>query len=442
MSSSSGPPPPGDSQQGSGQKTTRSTAGGASFKRKFAAVNRRLLAGTISVEDAEAINAFEGKFEVDPATNQLVRKASLIPVTSAGRPVYPNVTPVSPSASASSSPYSGAAYTPRPAFPGATIPEDRIIPGVPRFTVPSQSPEIVQDRLAPQAGATPKGTKAPRLVATPKVAPKLTVQRTFTPASKRSVSFQEDSLRPSSPPEQSSSTAGSSSQLPASSSSSGTVAAAATEPADIGLPFIALDLHNTLDDGSRQGRIPEPHVAACRQLLSKGLGIWVCSYIGRTGPNSQQIRTDAENHCKVLSKKLDLRFEDSHRDGPEAGKLFFLIVNRKNYARLPNLQGYLNGKVSSLLHFNTKVLIDDNLDIASECGSHGILVYHLSTSRPNDSYRPRALWDIGFSSHTFPSFESATYQILNDLYTGDLQRKLRALDAVAQRLEVPTYAGV
>ena len=101
MSSSSGPPPPGGSQDNSGRRTTRSTAGGASFKRKFAAVNKRLLAGTISVEDAEAINAFEGLYEVDPSTNQLVRRSQLNPVTQFGRPVYPNVTPVSQSASSS-----------------------------------------------------------------------------------------------------------------------------------------------------------------------------------------------------------------------------------------------------------------------------------------------------------------------------------------------------
>ena len=340
MSSSSGAPPPGGSQDNPAGKTTRSIAGGKSFKRKFAAINKRLLEGTISVEEAEQINSFGGKFEVDPSTNQLVRSSQLnspttIPTTVAGKPVYPAPVPVIASASSSTSPYSGAAFTVRQDRFSATVPEDKPISVPrPRLTIPSESPQIRQERIVPKTGATPK--LAGRSFST------------LTPAAKRSVSFQEDSLRPSS-------------QEPASSSSGGTVIARNPEPPNIGLPFIALDLHHTLDDGSSLGTIPEVNVAACRQLRSKGVGTWVCSYIGRTGPNSQRVRENAEEHVRDLAEKLDISFEDSHLQGPRLDNLFFVIVNRKNWVSFPDKQGYLNGKVSALLHWNTKVLIDDKL---------------------------------------------------------------------------------
>ena len=212
-SSSAAPPPPGSAedvdQEDAGSRTTRSIAGGKSFKRKFAAVNKRLLEGTITAEEAVAIKAFEGKFEVDPTTNQLVRTSQLIPVTPSGLPVYPPHVPLEAAAtSASSSPYTGPAFVPRRVTFDPTIPEDRIIPRVPRITVPSESPEIVQDRLAPQAGATPKGTKAPKLAATPKAAPKLATQRTLLPSSTRGSSRLVDSLAPSPSPRRASATAG------------------------------------------------------------------------------------------------------------------------------------------------------------------------------------------------------------------------------------------
>ena len=141
-----------------------------------------------------------------------------------------------------------------------------------------------------------------------------------------------------------------------------------------------------------------------------------------------------------LALKLDIRFEDSHSQGPRLDNLFFVIVNRKNWVSFPDKQGYLNGKVSALLHWNTKVLIDDKLEICTECSSFGVLCYHLSTSSSN-IFRPRPLWELGHSSHTFPSFEAAAYQIVNDLFTGELQRKLQALNRVAQRYKVPNYAG-
>ena len=57
---------------------------------------------------------------------------------------------------------------------------------------------------------------------------------------------------------------------------------------------LALDLHNTLDNGRNDGEIPRSSVTACWQFLRAGFLLWICSYIGKNGADSFQRRQRAE----------------------------------------------------------------------------------------------------------------------------------------------------
>ena len=122
-------------------------------------------------------------------------------------------------------------------------------------------------------------------------------------------------------------------------------------------PRIALDLHNSLDDGSRSGRIPEAHANCCERLLQQGFAPWVCSYIGRSleesadrQRKSQQIRDNACQRVRELARRLELNYEDRLEVGPSREALFLCITNRKNWAQAQHRQGYLNGKAVSYTH--------------------------------------------------------------------------------------------
>ena len=85
------------------------------------------------------------------------------------------------------------------------------------------------------------------------------------------------------------------------------------------------------------------------------------------------------------------------------------------------------------------MLVDDSLEIAQECAQYGILTYHISLRQ--DTFRPTALWEIGFQSHSFTSFASAIYEFLNDLFTGALGDKLAAIEAKSSVCRVPNVPG-
>ena len=117
-------------------------------------------------------------------------------------------------------------------------------------------------------------------------------------------------------------------------------------------------------------------------------------------------------------------------EGPTIGRFFACIVNRRVYANNKTAEGVLNGKISCLWAYNTKILIDDNVDIANECLKGGIVVYLIQKGRERDHNRwaPRILNQGRLSHYSHPSFEEAFLAVVNDASVGKLGEKIRILN--------------
>jgi hypothetical protein len=210
---------------------------------------------------------------------------------------------------------------------------------------------------------------------------------------------------------------------------------------------ICFDLHNTLDDGSRSGRIPQSSELAVKRAanINGGSIVYCCSYIGRSlgeaewkQRQSADLRTQATDLVYNFAQRVGLDFEDEHHVGATPSNFFFIISNRKQWAGSPNCLGYLNGKVSVLRHFGGHILVDDDLGICEEVAQYGYLPYHIQC-RNRDALNIQPLYELGYVNHSFPNVEAAVQQIEADFASGALDTKLRALARVARELGPVIY---
>ena len=88
-----------------------------------------------------------------------------------------------------------------------------------------------------------------------------------------------------------------------------------------------------MDDGSEEGLIPSVHIRAVERLLAANFLVWICSYIGRYGPDSAARRAKAELRRRDLARAVGLNPEPVDR--PTEGHLFLCIVDRKLWSESP-----------------------------------------------------------------------------------------------------------
>jgi hypothetical protein len=228
--------------------------------------------------------------------------------------------------------------------------------------------------------------------------------------------------------------------------------------------LVALDLHNTLDDGGRKSYIPSRHVEAVKELLKVGLIVWICSYIGRSiGGDaqaqweSQRKRNQAEERRVWLAKRCNL--DPSRVDKPTKGFLFLCITDRKVFSQhhsWDTARQHLNGKGECLYAFDTQVLFDDNACVCREVEQYGVLAYqvteHVRKDQPpkgkGKDYRSRregdpiyncgsfagqkglySRWAIHLPQDTFPE---AVRVFLTEFRDGNLDYKVKIIDRQRQ----------
>ena len=83
---------------------------------------------------------------------------------------------------------------------------------------------------------------------------------------------------------------------------------------------IAIDFHNTLDDGGVDGYIPSEHVRSVSALIAAGFLPWILSYIGTNGQDSDHRRKRLEVARRFLAKQLGYATDCGSE--PVAGKIF------------------------------------------------------------------------------------------------------------------------
>ena len=203
---------------------------------------------------------------------------------------------------------------------------------------------------------------------------------------------------------------------------------------------LALDLHNSLDDGSEEGFIPSVHIRAVERLLEANFLVWICSYIGRYGQDSAARRARAELRRRDLARAVGLNPEPVDR--PTEGHLFLCIVDRKLWSDSPLASCNFNGKAAALEHFGTRFIIDDNVDICEECCTSAILAYQCcSTGRPNKQrlYKDAFLEIEGFRHVGGYSFDLVCSDVIEDRKSGALWQKLHVLEKRARFFGVRKY---
>ena len=90
-----------------------------------------------------------------------------------------------------------------------------------------------------------------------------------------------------------------------------------------------------------------------------------------------------------------------------------------------------NGKAVALEHFNTRFLIDDNLDIVEECCESGILAYKCAPGRSRrreKEYRNPLFEREELEHPSGSSFNFCVEDVISDRRSGDLWRKLHILE--------------
>ena len=125
-------------------------------------------------------------------------------------------------------------------------------------------------------------------------------------------------------------------------------------------------------------------------------------------------------------------------DKPKEGFLFLQIVDRKTWQKKRGREGVnFNGKAKCLKHFNTKFLIDDNLDIVEECCDSGIVAYKCEPSRvwnwpkrrKEDEEHVYAQFVKDQLEHVSgASFAETCDAAVEDRRSGNLWRKLRVVE--------------
>ena len=203
---------------------------------------------------------------------------------------------------------------------------------------------------------------------------------------------------------------------------------------------IALDLHNSLDDGSEEAFIPSVHIRAVERLLEANFLVWICSYIGRYGQDSAHRRARAELRRKDLARAVGL--SSAPVDCPTEGHLFLCIVDRKLWSDSPLASCNFNGKAVALEHFGTRFLVDDNVDICEECCTSAILAYQCaSTGRPKQQrlYKDPFLAAEQLEHVGGYSFDLICSDIIEDRNSGALWQKLHVLEMRARLFGVRRF---
>ena len=204
--------------------------------------------------------------------------------------------------------------------------------------------------------------------------------------------------------------------------------------------LIALDLHNTLDDGSHSGRIPPENAKAVRLLFQEGFLPWVCSYIGLHGKHSAERREQAVKTLASLATQAG--FCPAPAEEPTDGYLCVKIVNGKLWSRHhPN--DWKNGKGKCLRALNTRILVDDNCEVCTEVESHYRVLAH-QVREPRQEHKKRrhtpgvfrselcAPCRVRLGSFDHPiseTFVEAVNRIVAEKRSGVLEEKLAALVA-------------
>jgi len=134
---------------------------------------------------------------------------------------------------------------------------------------------------------------------------------------------------------------------------------------------VAVDFHNVLDGGSVDGFIPSEHVRSFSQLIAAGFVPWILSFIGHSGPASQDRRFALERARRYLAKQLGYPTECPLE--PTAGRVFAYICERKLY----NSRLRSGGKAEQLSRYSTEILVDDNASICDEAVSWGFVTYQV-----------------------------------------------------------------
>ena len=148
---------------------------------------------------------------------------------------------------------------------------------------------------------------------------------------------------------------------------------------------VALDFHGVLDLKAKGGQPCQATVEAVYKLLAAGFTVWVLSYIGLGGPDSDSRRAACETLCKGLAQRCGLKYPASCI-GPK--NLYVHISDVRLYDRRSGREG----KAGILREKGTRIIIDDRAEVAVECEAYGILTYQvLPTNRRNHHrvYCPR-----------------------------------------------------
>ena len=199
---------------------------------------------------------------------------------------------------------------------------------------------------------------------------------------------------------------------------------------------VSFDLHRTIDDSTWAGSIPSVHRTLLRRLVSKGVPLLICSYIGRSlgegeekERRSQDTRDNARAVVSHLAADLGLTYTESLEQGLHPDCLTFVIVDRKLWKAGRAVHGPLNGKVSCLTHFGVTAHFDDNLEINSEIAKYGFLPYHHLTGGKQGRKRLylEALDDAGFSHYSSSSFVESFKAFVSDVESGIFWRKHEVL---------------
>ena len=178
---------------------------------------------------------------------------------------------------------------------------------------------------------------------------------------------------------------------------------------------VAIDYHGVLDSNLYDEELPANTpstsvIEACQKLRDRSFTLWVCSYIGEFGPESDERRENCRTFVRNLAEALHLR-ADVDRVQPQ-GLFLEIVTSRVSVPRLGKA-----GKAECLRRHSTNVLIDDRASICREAESAGILSYHVAVpgTRPRDQYEVVAPGFYDSLEHPNPhSFEEVVEQIIFD----------------------------
>ena len=180
---------------------------------------------------------------------------------------------------------------------------------------------------------------------------------------------------------------------------------------------IALDYHGCLDDGRRDGRIPQHNEAAVKELIQADFVPWILSYIGQGGPHSQEREDTLHNEASLLASSCNL--DPAPKAEPHSSGIYVLVCRKRKAER-----SWEEGKGYEASRRDTLVAVDDRCEIAADYEAYGVVCYHVDTRRkPFHSKLPA----LGEEHASQPSFLDAIHSVIEDSYSGALARKISLL---------------